>query len=208
GDRLRPGARPRALHGQRGRGGGGDAPGLRAARRVRRRVTRPPVAREGPSPRRRGGGAARRSGSGDAGRRRRRAAPLRLHFASAELAPLALSGGLGEAVAGLARALAARGHEVTCLLPGHRRALESPALPPLADAGPVSLSVPDGEGDLVGRWLEGRLGALRLLLLDLPALYDRPRLYGGSGEEDDALRFTAFARAVAARAAEIGTAHV
>ena len=42
---------------------------------------------------------------------------MRIFFASAELAPLAQSGGLGDAVAGLARALAARGHEVTVLLP-------------------------------------------------------------------------------------------
>lgn len=131
---------------------------------------------------------------------RRRPPRLRLHFAAAELAPLALSGGLGEAVAGLARALAGRGHAVTCLLPAHRRVLDSPALPPLEEAGAVRLPVPDGEGDLAGRWLEGRLGALRLLLLDLPALYDRPGLYG-AGDPDEALRFTAFARAAAARAA-------
>ncbi|HSJ95729.1 MAG TPA: glycogen/starch synthase [Myxococcota bacterium] len=126
---------------------------------------------------------------------------LRLHFAASELAPLALSGGLGEAVSGLARALAARGHELTCLLPAHRRALESAELPALAEAGAVRLPVSDGEGDLVGRWLEGRLGALRLLLLDLPALYDRPQLYDGATGAEEALRFTAFARAVAARAA-------
>lgn len=131
---------------------------------------------------------------------RRRTPRLRLHFAAAELAPLALSGGLGEAVSGLARALAARGHAVTCLLPAHRRVLASPALPPLEEAGAVRLAVPDGERDLAGRWLEGRLGALRLLLLDLPALYDRPDLYG-AGHPDEALRFTAFARAAAARAA-------
>lgn len=134
--------------------------------------------------------------------RRRPGIPrLRLHFATAELAPLALSGGLGEAVAGLARALAARGHEVTCLLPAHRSALESPALPALEEAGAVRLPVADGEGDLTGRWLEGRLGPLRLLLLDLPALYDRPGLYVGGGDPHEALRFIAFARAAAARAA-------
>ncbi|HEY8493403.1 MAG TPA: glycogen/starch synthase, partial [Myxococcota bacterium] len=130
--------------------------------------------------------------------RRRRSPVLRLHFAAAELAPLVLSGGLGEAVSGLARALAARGHDVTCLLPAHRLALQSPELPPLEEAGALRLAVP-GRADVVGRWLEGRLGALRLLLLDVPALYDRPQLYdGGPGE---ALRFTTFARAAAARAA-------
>lgn len=174
-----------------------EQPESAAVWRAERPTRRPRGAQRAAGERRPSG----RPRAGGASSRARRTPALRLHFASAELAPLALSGGLGEAVAGLARALAARGHEVTCLLPGHRRALESPALPPLVDAGPVSLPVPDGEGDLVGRWLEGRLGELRLLLLDLPALYDRPQLYGGSGEEGEALRFTAFARAVAARTA-------
>jgi starch synthase len=126
--------------------------------------------------------------------------PLRLHFASAELAPLVLSGGLGEAVAGLAGALAERGHELTCLLPAHRRLLASRQLPPLAEAGAVELALPDAA--LTGRWLEGRLGALRLLLLDIPALYDVPQLYGIPGADAEARRFAAFARAVAARAAD------
>jgi starch synthase len=45
---------------------------------------------------------------------------LRIGFVAAELSPLAQSGGLGEAVGGLARALAARGHEVCCTLPAYR----------------------------------------------------------------------------------------
>jgi starch synthase len=128
--------------------------------------------------------------------RRRR---LRIHFAAAELAPLALSGGLGEAVSGLAVALADRRHELTCLVPAHRRILENPQLPPLEDAGEVRLSLPNA--DYTGRWLEGRLGRLRLLLLDLPALYDVPQLYGVPGADVEARRFAAFARAVAARTA-------
>jgi starch synthase len=126
-------------------------------------------------------------------RRRRQ----KLLFVAAELAPLALSGGLGEAVAGLARALAGRGHEVTCLLPAHRVALESPACPPLSEVGPLRAHGP--AGPLTGRWLEGRLDALRLLLVDVPALYDRPQLYGG-GSVDEALRFIALGRLAAERA--------
>jgi len=118
-------------------------------------------------------------------RRRRR---LRLLFASAELAPLAQTGGLGEAVGGLARALAARGHEVVCALPLWRRVRESPALPELADAG--------------GGWRSGTAaGGVRLLLLDAPALFDREPLYAGVPTMDEAARFIGFSRAVAARAA-------
>ena len=51
---------------------------------------------------------------------------LRIAFVSSELSPFALSGGLGEAVAGLARALAARGHEVSCTLPGYRTLIAHP----------------------------------------------------------------------------------
>jgi starch synthase len=120
-----------------------------------------------------------------------------VHFVASELAPLALSGGLGEAVAGLASALVARGHRITCLLPAHRLALASPHCPPLTDGGPA-LGLPVAAGP--GRWLEGRLGPIHLLLLDLPALYDRPALYGGSADAGEALRWIALARAAAARA--------
>ncbi|MCL4684382.1 glycogen synthase [Myxococcota bacterium] len=157
------------------------------------RPTKRAPARRGAKPAGRSG--ATRTGAQRSPRRRR----LRLHFAAAELAPLVLSGGLGEAVAGLAGALAERGHALTCLLPAHRRLLESPQCPPLTDVGAVQLSLPDAVH--AGCWREGRLGALRLLLLDLPTLYDAPQLYGTPGADAEARRFAAFARAVAARTA-------
>ena len=123
---------------------------------------------------------------------------LRLVFASAELAPLAQTGGLGDAVAGLAGALAARGHQVVCLLPAHRGAASHPAVREPTEAGAAAVDLPDGP--LRGRWLGGRLGALDLQLLELGGLYDRESLYGGA---DEALRFAAFSRACAARAGEL-----
>ncbi len=123
---------------------------------------------------------------------------MRVFFASAELAPLAQSGGLGDAVAGLARALAARGHEVVVLLPAYRTALAGRTSPPLAQGPAVRLAGPFGE--LRGRWLTGTLAPkLELRLLDLPAFFDRPGLYGF---EDDAPRFCTFARAAAVLAHE------
>ena len=123
--------------------------------------------------------------------------PLRLVFASAELAPLAQTGGLGDAVAGLAAALAERGHELTCLLPAWRGALRSAWLPELRDAGVVPLALPGGER---GRWRAGRLGGVRIELLELGPLFDRDTPYGGA---DEGLRFVAFSRAAAARGAEL-----
>jgi starch synthase len=128
---------------------------------------------------------------------------MRVFFATSELAPLAQSGGLGDAVAGLARALAARGHEVVSLLPAYRTALAHPSCPPLAEAGAVRL--PGPFGDVRGRWLSGRLGPrLELRLLDMPAFFDRPGLYGEAGGTygDGAARFISFSRAVAQRAYE------
>ncbi len=123
---------------------------------------------------------------------------MRVFFATSELAPLAQSGGLGDAVAGLARALAERGHEVVALLPAYRTALAQRACPRLEDGGTVRLSGPFGE--IRGRWLVGELAPrLGLRLLDLPAFYDRSELYGFA---DDAARFISFARAVALRAHE------
>jgi starch synthase len=127
---------------------------------------------------------------------------MRLFFVSAELSPLCQSGGLGEAVGGLARALGARGHQVTCVLPGHRMAFEQARGLAFSDGGELRLALPDG--GLVGRWREAGLGPnLRVALIDLPALYDRPRLYGDAAGDypDNALRFCALGRAGAWRAA-------
>ncbi len=123
---------------------------------------------------------------------------MRIVFATAELAPLVQSGGLGDAVTGLALALAARGHAVTCVLPAYRSALQRPDCPALAPAGEMRIGLPDGE--LVGRWLGGTLApGVTLRLLDLPMLYDRPGLYHENGVDyaDNPLRFMALARAAA-----------
>lgn len=126
------------------------------------------------------------------------AAPLRIVFASAELAPLVHSGGLGDAVTGLAKALGRRGHAVTCLVPGHRAAFagwSESGLAPLERAGDVRVPLPGGE--LVGGWLRGSLApGVTVELLDAPSLFDRHALYGW---HDDDLRFIAFSRAVAYR---------
>lgn len=131
--------------------------------------------------------------------RARGAAALRLVFAASEFAPLAQTGGLGDAVSGLARALAARGHSVDCILPAYPAALAHPLAPDWEEAGRVEFALPGTTVD--GRWLTGRLGEVWLHLLDLPELYDRPDLYGGA---DEGIRFAVFSRAAAARCAEIG----
>src|SRR5690606_16943349 len=48
---------------------------------------------------------------------------MRILMVSAEYAPLAKTGGLADAVAGLADALATRGHDVRTIMPGYGRPL-------------------------------------------------------------------------------------
>jgi starch synthase len=124
---------------------------------------------------------------------------VRILFAAAELSPLAQTGGLGEAVSGLSRALAERGHELRCALPAYRTALAHPACPPLESGPDVELGTPIGP--VRGRWRRGALEPhVEVLLLDLPDLYDRPGIYGegGYGYWDEGWRYAAFARSVAA----------
>jgi starch synthase len=104
-------------------------------------------------------------------------------------------------VSGLARALGALGHEVTCVLPAYQSALTTAALPRLLDGGPVQLSFPSFS--LQGRFLTGTLfPGVAVDLLDLPQLYDRSGVYGEKGRDydDNPLRYIALARAAAYRA--------
>lgn len=124
---------------------------------------------------------------------------LRLVFAAAEYAPLLQTGGLGDAVAGLAGALAARGHELHCLLPGLGTLWADPSCSRLEPAPEEITCLPDGKAR--GRWWSTLVGDVRLHLLDVPSLRMREQLYGGP---DEGVRFVTFARAVAARTAELG----
>lgn len=125
---------------------------------------------------------------------------MKIVFVTAELAPLAQSGGLGDAASGLARALGARGHDVVVIMPAYRQALAHPACPRLVDGGSMRLKMPGF--DLNGRFLAGELFAgVQLRLLDFPSLYDRPGIYGDATGPylDEPLRFVALARAAAYR---------
>ncbi len=123
---------------------------------------------------------------------------MRVVFAASEFAPLAWSGGLGDAVAGLARALAGRGHEVICQIPAHRSARAGFAQlgrGALALSGETRVALPDR--NVAGDWLDGAVApGLTVSMWNAASLFDRPGLYGAT---DDALRFIAFSRAVAHR---------
>jgi starch synthase len=116
---------------------------------------------------------------------------------TAEIFPLIKTGGLADVAGALPLALSREGVAVTTLVPGYpavMAALEKPQRVHRFAAlmgGPASL-------------LRGRAGALDLLVLDAPHLFERPGnpYLQPSGQEwpDNALRFAALAKA----AAEIG----
>ena len=114
---------------------------------------------------------------------------MRVLFATPEFAPLAKAGGLGDVSAALPAALRALGHEVDVLLPAYAGIL-----------GKVSGAAEVERFDELG--VEARL--LRndeLLLIDCPALYQRPgspyQDPGGEDWPDNALRFGLLSRIAA-----------
>jgi starch synthase len=123
---------------------------------------------------------------------------VRTALISAEAVPFAKTGGLGDAVGGLGRALAAAGHDVVVVLPKYR------SIGPLDGfAGGEGRTEADIDLTLAGaryrgvasrRTLAANLGAL---FIDLPELFDRPGLYGDDAGPyaDNLLRFSAFCRA-------------
>jgi starch synthase len=124
---------------------------------------------------------------------------LNILAVSSEAFPLAKTGGLGDAVGGLAQALLAEGVSMTLMLPAYRGVVEQ-----LRDVRHVAQlnGLPGGSANLLAGHCD-KLGSL-ILLVQNDALYDRDGLYvddDGKEYEDNAVRFAALSQA-AARVAE------
>jgi len=125
---------------------------------------------------------------------------MRILSVASEAYPLIKTGGLADVVGALPLALEAEGMAVRTLVPGYPRVMLM-----LTDA--IELKLPDAVAAQVGsrgRLLAAWINGLDVLVLDIPALYDRPGspYLGPDGQDwpDNALRFAALART----AAEIG----
>lgn len=118
---------------------------------------------------------------------------LRLLFVASEYQPLAKAGGLGDAVAALAKTLARRGHDVRVLLP--RYAGIDPATLGARLLGPIG--VPMGDGVVAAAlWLATLPDGGRLYLLEHDDLFAQGGLYGdGPSYQRDAFRFAFLSRA-------------
>lgn len=120
---------------------------------------------------------------------------MRILQLSPEVVPWAKTGGLADVVGALSAYLGGRGHDVTVALPFYRAVREAgyEAGPPVAELGPVELGVP---ASATVRPLRAD-GAVRVWVVDAPALFEREGLYGVGGEDhpDNLLRFSVFVRA-------------
>lgn len=119
---------------------------------------------------------------------------MRIAIVSAECAPIAKAGGLGDFVQGLARELVKRGETVEILLPGYD-VLDRARLDGLHEVG-TPLCVPFHDRHLDCRVFSGELDGITCMLFDPVSehrFFARSRIYG---EPDDAQRFAFFSSAV------------
>jgi len=126
---------------------------------------------------------------------------LKILAVTSEAFPLAKTGGLGDAVSGMAGAIDAMGTDLTIMLPAYRGVRKR-----LAHAqwlGRLN-GLPGGDAHLVGGYCPE--SGLKILLLENDALYDREGLYldaAGVEYPDSALRFAALSLAAARVAAGV-----
>ena len=120
--------------------------------------------------------------------------PIRLLSVAAEMFPFVKTGGLGDVVGSLPHALAPYGVEVTTLLPGY------PAVMAALSARTQVMRQPDLLGHEATLW-SAHVAGLDLLVLDVPALFNRPGnpYLGPEGQDwpDNGLRFAVLARMAA-----------
>ena len=123
--------------------------------------------------------------------------PFSVVHLAAEYWPFARTGGLGEAVQGIARQQALARLPTVVLLPLYRGARESGVpIKPLGGMRQVTLG---SSVERVQLWqvVEQDRGAPMVLLVDHPASFDRAGIYGEAGADypDNARRFALFCRA-------------
>ncbi len=122
---------------------------------------------------------------------------MKILLAASELAPVARTGGLGDVIEALPVALAARGHEVSVVVPCYRGLREDARL----GAVTTGVVIPIQVGD---RRLEAEIlhatapNGVQIFLVRLDEFFDRPGLYGSAGESfgDNAARYIGFSKAV------------
>ena len=120
-----------------------------------------------------------------------------IHLAP-ELSPYARTGGLGEAVASLARYQAASGIPVTVFMPLYGAVRERTEVQPLGAAFSVTVGPRTETARIYEPVAPVAAGAPRVLFVESELYFNRPGLYGDAVGDypDNARRYALFARAV------------
>ncbi len=117
--------------------------------------------------------------------------PLKILFLSAEVAPFAKTGGLGDIGGSLPKALRALGHDVRVIMPAYKN-IEAgyPGVEPMDNV----FRVPTGAGDIEAGAFEGRLpdSDVPIYFIAQQYLFNRDQLYS---YWDDVYRFAFFSKA-------------
>jgi starch synthase len=110
--------------------------------------------------------------------------PLRICFATAEMAPFAKAGGLGDVSGALLKYLHAAGHDIRLFMPGYatirREGLETWPVEFLQDV-PVRIGLQQYRFSIQTARLPG--SEAFVYLVDCPALYARPTIYSTAADE-------------------------
>ena len=113
----------------------------------------------------------------------------RILFVTSECTPLAQTGGLGDMVSGLSKALKKRGHDVRIVMPlyqsidRHKHGISFSR----------TCCVHFGRGEELGVGIfEGKVGEVPVWFIDYGRYFDRPYLYNG---EEDSFRFGVLSKA-------------
>jgi len=116
---------------------------------------------------------------------------IKILFLSAEVAPFAKTGGLGDIGGSLPKALADMGHEVRVVMPAYKNIEEGY---PGVELVPGQLDVPTGDGVIPCGAYEGKLPGSEVPITFIAEwqLFKRDTIYG---YWDDAYRFAFFSRA-------------
>src|SRR5215212_1101475 len=115
-----------------------------------------------------------------------------------ELSPYARTGGLGEAVASLAKYQAASGIPVTVIMPLYAAVRERTEVRPLGPAFTLTVGPRTEAVRLFEPAAPHQIGTPRIVFVESEVYFDRPGLYGDEEGDypDNALRYALFARAV------------
>lgn len=122
---------------------------------------------------------------------------MRILLASSEAVPFAKTGGLADVAAGLSKALAGLGHDVTLVLPLYPQQIPS-SINRIRSGLRVTVKLEDrtSSAEIVRAWMPG--SRVDVLLVDQPVYFDRRALYTSDGADytDNCERFVFLSRAV------------